>query len=166
MRWAVDTDDRVLHLTAGLREAFLQHGLVVDVRVDRVVELGLEGADDRCSNRLEAERQIEGAEQGFEYSRDDVAVCGQALELLDRQSLAARCELLAETELQADLGAAVATDDVGAKLGELTLAVLGEALVRGLGDREAKHAVTEELEPLVAAAALGGPRGVCERLLA
>jgi hypothetical protein len=55
---------------------------------------------------------------------------------------------------------------VRAKLGQLPFAVIGKALVRRLGDREAEDAVAEKLEPLVRAAALLGPRRMRERLLA
>ena len=66
-------------------------------------------------------------------------------------------EALAEPELARDDGAARPRDDVRAELRHLPLLEVGEALVERVRDRELEHRVSEELEPLVRLAALGGP---------
>ena len=52
-----------------------------------------------------------------------------------------------------------------AQAGEVALRPVGKAVEQVAGDRQPKHAIAEELQPLVGAPRLTHPRGVRERRL-
>lgn len=145
-----DLHDLVGDLPPEPRERLLQLRLVVDMRRQRVLDPLLEGVDDRFTQTLEAERDVEGAERRLDERREDVPVRGQALELTGRDA-GLRRGLQPRAELQAasDDRAAGAADDVRPDPRQLALARLREALVERLRDRELEDAVAEELEPLI-----------------
>ena len=130
--------------------------------LERVLDALLEGADDRRADRLEAVLEVERAQAGLDERGEDVAVRGQAQELLGVDAAGVAGEQLPQPQALADDRAALARDDVRADLRELALRLVGEAVVELLGDREPEDAVPEELESFVGIRPVRRPRGMRE----
>ncbi len=161
MRGPFDLQDGVRDRLAAARELFLELGLEVDVPLDGVVDPLGEGVDDGLADGLEAMLEVESSQARLDERRQDVPIRREAprLGLGLRRMLR---ETLAELQLAADDGAAVARDDVGPDLRQPAFLIAGEALVELAGDRQPKDAVAEELEPLVGLRAVFRPRRVRE----
>jgi hypothetical protein len=164
MRRSLDLDNGVRDGETATGELLLELRLEVDVALDRVLDPLGERLDDRRLDPLEPELDVESAEARLDESGDDVGVLGEGLDLGRVVSPRELSKPLAEPELPADDRAALARDDVGTDLRQLSLRVLGKALVELLGDREPEDAVPEKLQPLVGLGAVFRPRGVRERV--
>ncbi len=163
MRRALHVEHRVADLLPQSRELLLELRLVVDVRRGRVFDSRTEGFDNRPLDRLEAVLEKERGQGGLEQRGENVAVPGEAAELLvGDDAFALLDQLLAEPELTRDDGAARARDDVRANLRQLPLRQVGVPLVERPGDGQLQDAVAEELEAFVGGRAVGRPRGVRE----
>ena len=163
MRRPFDLEHRVADLPAERGQLFLQLGLVVDVRGRGVLDAPAERLDDRLLDRLEAVLEEERRKRGLEQRGEDVAVPGEAAELLvGDDALALLDQLLAEFELTRDDGAARPRDDVRADLRQLPLRQLGVPVVERPGDGQLEDAVAQELEAFVGGRAVRRPRGVRE----
>ena len=111
---------------------------------------------------LEAVLEVERAQAGLDERGEDVAVRGEAQQLIGVDRAGVAGEELPQPHALADDRAALARDDVRADLREPALRLVGEAIVELLGDREPEDAVPEELQPLVGVSPAGRPRGVRE----
>ena len=156
-------EHRVADLLPQSRELLLQLRLVVDVSRCGVLDPPAEGLYDRILDRLEAVLEKERGQGGFEQRGEDVAVPGEAAELLvGDDAFALLDQLLAEPELPRDDRAARARNDVRANLGQLPLRQVGVPLVERPCDGQLEDAVAQELEAFVRGRAVRRPRRVRE----
>jgi len=122
-----------------------------------------EHGDDRAPDRLESMLEVERSEARLHEGGEDVAVDGEALQLVGIALAAAVLEqAIAELEAPAHDGAALPRDDMGAELRERPLLRVGKPLVELLRDGEPEDAVPEELESFVGIRPVGRPRGMRE----
>ena len=106
-------------------------------RVEQVV--------DQDRGDLDAAGEVHGADHGLDGVGQDRGLVAAAGRLL----AAAELDVLAEADAAADLGERAGVDHGRAQLGQPALGQVGVAQVERLGDDDAEHRVTEELEPLV-----------------
>ena len=118
-------------------QAGAERGGGLDQRVEEPVhDLG---------GHLDAAAEVDGADHGLDGVGEDRRLVAAAGGLL----AAAELDVLAEPDAAADLGQRAGVDDRGAQLGQPALGEVGVGEVEGLGDDDAEHGVTEELQPLV-----------------
>jgi hypothetical protein len=165
VRRPLHVEDGVIDGLTPPRKRLLQLGLVVDVRVEGVLDSPVERADDRLLDLLEAVLQEEGGEGGLQQGGEDVAVAREPVELIGRDLRALLEQTVAEVELARDDRAARARNDVRADLRQPALREVRVALEERTRDRELEHAVAEELEALVRGRALARPGGMRVDLL-
>jgi hypothetical protein len=132
------------------------------VSFDGVVDPLCEGVDDGFADRLKAVLEVESAQTRLDEGRKDVPIRRQAPRLGAFGLRRVLRQTLAELQLAADDGAALARDDVGPNLRQPAFLVAGEALIELAGDSQPENAVSEELEPLIGFGAVFRPRRVCE----
>jgi hypothetical protein len=165
VRRPLDLEDGVVDLLAGPGERLLELRLVVDVARPGVLDLLGKGRDDGRLDALEAVLEVERRERGFEERGEDVPAPRDALQLVRRDVSGTLGELLAQTEVLRDGGAARPRDDVGPDLRQAALRRLPEAVEDGPRDRELENAVAQELEALVGGGPVVRPGRVREDLL-
>ena len=108
----------------------------------------MSGSKSRCTTLaggLEAAAEVDGTDHGLDGVGEDRGLVAAAGRLL----AAAELDVLAEPDVAADLGQGAGVDDGGAQLGQPALGEVGVGEVERLGDDDAEHGVTEELQPLV-----------------
>ena len=108
----------------------------------------MSGSKSRCTTSdgdLDAAAEVDGADHGLDGVGEDRGLVAAAGGLL----AAAELDVLAEPDGAADLGQRAGVDDRRAQLGQPALGEVGVGDVEGLGDDDAEHGVTEELQPLV-----------------
>ena len=112
VRRALDVDDHVRHGATRAREPLLQLRLVVDMRVDCVLDPWLERGHDRVFDLLEPVLEEERGERRLEHRREHVPVLHESFGLVGREPDRRRAQPLAELELARDDGAARTRHDV------------------------------------------------------
>ena len=130
-----------------------------DGRLDERVE---EPVHD-LGGHLDAAAEVHGADHGLDGVGEDRRLVAAAGGLL----AAAELDVLAEPDAAADLGQRAGVDDGRPQLGQPALGEVGVGAVERLGDDDAEHGVTEELQALVGRqpAVLVGVRAVGQRAL-
>jgi len=121
-----------------------------------------EALEDELARRLDAPREVHGADHGLEGVGED-----RGLRPTPRRILASpEQDGLGNAELDRERGERGRAHDGGPDAGEVPLGQLGEGAVEVGGDDDAEDGVAEELEPLVRRLprVLRAPRPVRERL--
>jgi hypothetical protein len=164
VRRSLDREDSVGDRLSPTGELFLELRLEVNVTLDRVLDPVGERVHDRLLNRLEPVLEVESPETSLDERREDVPVGGEPADLGALALRGVLAEPLSQREPLPDDGAALARNDMGADLCEMSLLVRRKALVELTRDREPENAVPQELEALVGFGAVSCPRGMGERL--
>ena len=99
VRWPLGRENGVDHLPPAAGERLLQLRLVVDVRVQRVVDAAGERVDDRGLDVREPVLEEERAERRLEERGQHVAVLREPLELVHLEAVVVLDEQPAELEL-------------------------------------------------------------------
>ena len=116
-----------------------------------------ERLDHRRTHHVEPVGEVDGADQRLGHVGHDVLVGDELVELALLVTGAEAPHEVGSPSLVGDHGAGGAADDVGAQTRQTAFGVVGEATIELGRHGEAEHAVAEELEALVGAAALGHP---------
>ena len=151
---------------AALGQALLQRGLEVDGVLEGVLDLRLEGLDDRLGRALVARVQEARADDGLGHRGEHALGRDERRGLLADAVGRGGLEALGHAEALGDGPAGRARDGLGADLRQAPGAVaLGlQARVERRRHGQAEHAVAEEGEPRVGVRAPLGPGGVREHL--
>ena len=151
---------------AALGEALLQRGLEVDRVLEGVLDLGLEGVDDRLGRAPVARVQEARADDGLGHRGEHALGRDERRGLLADAVGRGGLEALGHAEALGHGPAGAARDGLGADLRQAPGAVaLGlQARVERRRHGQAEHAVAQEGEPGVGVRAPLGPGGVREHL--
>ena len=151
--------DVVRHLPPVLRGLLLETRLEVDRRVESLLDLPLEGRDDRPGRGVETVLEDDRRDGRLDERREDVVRPTEVVREL---------ELLGEHPVEPDLSrhrrTAAPGDDRRAQPRQLPLGRVGIAVEQLARDEQPEDAVPEKLQTLVRLRPVGHPRGVHEHL--